>query len=102
LTTLSPHAYFIVFYHIACACVNHEILSRYDEPTLATLKAEIANYSTQLADLRKEVRLCDRITTRTVEVQEKIRKAADEQLRMENGELRMTKEKAMRRNDRVR
>jgi len=48
-----------------------------DEPTLADLKAEVTAYSAQLAELRKAVTLCDRITDRTAEIAEKIRKAAE-------------------------
>jgi len=48
-----------------------------DEPTLAALKAKITDYSAKLAELRKEVKLCDRITARTAEITEKIRKAAE-------------------------
>ena len=48
-----------------------------EEPTLAALKAEIADCSARLAELRKEVRLCNRITARTAEMTEKIRKAAE-------------------------
>jgi len=48
-----------------------------NEPALVSLKAEIADCSVQLAELRKRVKLCDRIAARTAEMKEKILKAAE-------------------------
>jgi hypothetical protein len=57
--------------------LRYKVRSAKDEPTVAALKAEIAEYNTTLAKLRGEVKLCDRITARTAEMKEKIRTAAD-------------------------
>ena len=48
-----------------------------EEPVLASLKAEITGCSAQLAELRKGVKLCGRISARAAEMTEKIRKAAE-------------------------
>jgi hypothetical protein len=48
-----------------------------DEPTLTGLKAKIVDLSAQLGVLRKEVKLCNSIETRTADMREKIRIAAE-------------------------
>lgn len=62
-----------------------------DESTIIVLKSEISSCSGQLAELRKGVRLCDRITARTAEMKDKIRKA--EQLRANEQEQNKSREK---------
>ncbi|MDF1494558.1 relaxase/mobilization nuclease domain-containing protein [Caproiciproducens sp. CPB-2] len=50
-----------------------------DEGKLAEVKTEIASLSQQIAGLRKEVRLCEDIDRRSVDMKEKIRIAAEEE-----------------------
>lgn len=50
-----------------------------DEDALAAVKTEIAALSKQIGELRKEVRLCEDIETRSADMKEKIRRAAEEQ-----------------------
>ena len=57
--------------------LRYKARSEKNAPTLAGLKAEIADYSAKLSELRKEVKLCDRITARTAEMSAKIRAAAE-------------------------
>lgn len=61
-----------------------------DETALATLKSEIAGISAELSTLRREVRLCDSITTRTADMREKIRQAAE--LRAKENQIETKKE----------
>jgi hypothetical protein len=50
-----------------------------DEEKLPATKTEIADLSKQIAELRREVRLCEGIETRSAGMKEKIRKSAEEQ-----------------------
>jgi hypothetical protein len=49
-----------------------------DEDKLVALKSDIATLSTRIGELRKEVRLCEDIETRSVDMKEKIHKAAED------------------------
>lgn len=48
-----------------------------DDERLAELKSEIAALSGQLKELRREVRLCEDIETRSVDIRDKIRVASE-------------------------
>ena len=50
-----------------------------DEGALAEAKAEIAALSGQLGELRREVRLCDDIETRSTEIKDKLRRAREDE-----------------------
>jgi hypothetical protein len=50
-----------------------------DGEKLAAVKTEIADLSTKIGELRREVRLCEDIEMRSAEMKEKIRIAAEEQ-----------------------
>jgi hypothetical protein len=63
-----------------------------DEPTLAGLKAEIADLSTQLGALRREVKLCDSIEARTAVMKEKIHMAAEIRAKEQQQTKSQTKE----------
>ena len=53
--------------------LRYKLRSVKDESKIIALKSEISGYSGQLAELRKGVKICDRITARTTEMKDKIR-----------------------------
>lgn len=57
--------------------LRYKVRSEKNETALATLKSEIAELSSQLGVLRREVKLCDSITARTADMKEKIRQYAE-------------------------
>ena len=59
-----------------------------DEDALAAVKTDIAALSKQIGELRKEVRLCEDIETRSADMKEKIRRAAEEQEKSNGKELK--------------
>ena len=65
-----------------------------DEDALAGLKSEIAALSAQIGELRREVRLCENIETRSAEMKDKLHRAReDEKLKTKE----MTKHEPLRR-----
>jgi flagellar biosynthesis/type III secretory pathway chaperone len=59
--------------------LRYQARSIRDEDKLAAVKSEITDLSGKISELRKEVRLCEDILTRSVDMKDKIRKAAEEQ-----------------------
>ena len=61
------------------------------EETIAETKAEIAALTDELKELRREVRLCEDIERRSLEMEEKLRRAREEEkTRKTEDERRMT------------
>ncbi|MDR0571158.1 MAG: hypothetical protein LBG71_08125 [Clostridiales Family XIII bacterium] len=59
--------------------LRYQMRSVRDEDKSAAIKTEIAALSNRIGELRKEVRLCEDIETRSADMKTKIRKAAEEQ-----------------------
>ena len=74
--------------------LRHRARSVTDEDTLAALKTEIAALSDKIGELRREVRLCEDIETRSGEMKEKLHRA-NEAEKSERKEL--TKNEPLRR-----
>ena len=56
--------------------LRYKLRSAKEEPVIADLKSEIAACSAELIGLRREMKLCDKISARTADIKEKIRIAA--------------------------
>ena len=57
--------------------LRYKLRKTQDEKDITTIKAEISDLSAQLKGLRREVKLCDSIQTRTAEMREKIKLASE-------------------------
>ena len=57
--------------------LRNQIRSIRDEDKLAAVKAEISALSAQIAELRREVRLCKNIESRSVEMKDKLQMARE-------------------------
>ena len=68
--------------------LRSQLRSAKDEDKQAAVKADIAALSAQIKELRREVRLCDDIEKRSADMRDKIRRAADRQLIMDNEKLK--------------
>jgi hypothetical protein len=67
--------------------LRYQARSVRDEDKSAAMKTEIAALSTKIGELRREVRLCEDIETRSADMKTKIRKAAEEQEKSTGKEL---------------
>jgi len=59
--------------------LRYQARSVRDEEKLPAVKADIAALSTKISELRKDVRLCEDIEKRSVDMKEKIRRAAEDE-----------------------
>ena len=59
--------------------LRYQARSVRDEDKLAAVKAEIAVLSVKIGELRRDVRLCEDIAVRSVEMKEKIHRAAEDE-----------------------
>ncbi len=59
--------------------LRHKQRSVKDEDALAGLKSEIAVLSAQIGELRREVRLCENIETRSLEMKDKLHRAREDE-----------------------
>ena len=67
--------------------LRYQARSIKDGDKLAVVKAQISELSNKISDLRREVRLCEDIETRSADMKAKIRKAAEEQKKPQGKEM---------------
>jgi hypothetical protein len=67
--------------------LRYQVRSVRDEDKSAVIKAEITTITGKIGELRKEVRLCEDIETRSADMKAKIRRAAEEQDKPNRKEL---------------
>ena len=68
--------------------LRYQARSIKDEDKLAAVKAEISELSTQIGELRKETKMCEAIEKRSVDMKDKIHKAAEDKSAQRNPQKR--------------
>ena len=68
--------------------LRYQARRTHDPDELAAIKTEISGLSAQIGDLRREVRLCEDIETRSADMRDKLRRAAEEQEKSNGKELK--------------
>jgi polyhydroxyalkanoate synthesis regulator phasin len=60
-------------------CLRYQMRNIHDDEKLAAIKTDIAALSAKIGELRKDVRLCEDIEKRSIDMKEKIRRAAEDE-----------------------